>query len=257
MWAPILLLGASAAVLAASADVNISSIAKATATLMDATSRERSAVLEECIREKNVWSTLEAYESCAATTQEPKAPASLLPATDGMESNLQWPSIMSILSDWVTAHIKNPESPETWSTYLASERSLFQKNPKSAMGGRLLELSAWRSAYATAVEGVASTMRGPAIELTVQWLTEMCNDHDVQAAYHATALEHPHLRTVQDDVVSRIARIPHYANHPKKAELIACYTALGNTTDVKPYSQDIVQASSPSFLQLGTKWFRS
>ena len=130
--------------------------------------------------------------------------------------------------------------------------------PSMLLGGSLMELSTYRGAMASSIEGLLSEAqsRDPSVAGKVANFVQRyaCDEPKIHQAWYTAAKINPGIALFREDIADRLSRLAdrHIADRETRVKASgaeACFRALGNTSSTLPYRP----VKEPSLLQLAAE----
>ena len=130
--------------------------------------------------------------------------------------------------------------------------------PSMLLGGSLMELSTYRGAMASSIEGLLSEAqsRDPSVAGKVATFVQRyaCDEPKIHQAWYTAAKINPGIALFREDIADRLSRLAdrHIADRETRVKASgaeACFRALGNTSSTLPYRP----VKEPSLLQLAAE----
>ena len=130
--------------------------------------------------------------------------------------------------------------------------------PSMLLGGSLMELSTYRGAMASSIEGLLTEAqsRDPSVAGKVATFVQRyaCDEPKIHQAWYTAAKINPGIALFREDIADRLSRLAdrHIADRETRVKASgaeACFRALGNTSSTLPYRP----VKEPSLLQLAAE----
>ena len=170
--------------------------------------------------------------------------------------DMGWGGFSALTTKLIQKYVPNFGDDAIYAKLITDMRD--HAKPSMLLGGSLMELSTYRGAMASSIEGLLSEAqsRDPSVAGKVATFVQQyaCDEPKIHQAWYTAAKINPGIALFREDIADRLSRLAdrHIADRETRVKASgaeACFRALGNTSSTLPYRP----VKEPSLLQLAAE----